>query len=114
MAARHQEGAHRLARHVVRRPRERLSIPRTAWPVQVRRMYRRPLMRTQSEPRRGLVLAGVMGSGFLPAMESTGGAAAMPTVIASPGGIEIYSWTFSAFLPPSPGTLPPLGRLPHP
>src|SRR5262249_14794717 len=111
MAARHQEGAHRLARHVVRRPRERLSIPRTAWPVQVRRMYRRPLMRTQSEPRRGLVLAGVMGSVFLAAMESTVVATAMPTVIASLGGIEIYSWTFSAFLLASTVTMPLWGRL---
>src|SRR5215470_16495004 len=111
MAARHQERARRLARHVVRRPRERLSIPRAAWPVQVRRVYGGPLMRTQSEPRRGLVLAGVMGSVFLAAMESTVVATAMPTVIASLGGIEIYSWTFSAFLLASTVTMPLWGRL---
>src|SRR5215475_744089 len=59
-------------------------------------------MRASSEPRRGLVLAGVMGSVFL---------AAMPTVIASLGGIEIYSWTFSAFLLASTVTMPLWGRL---
>jgi len=68
-------------------------------------------MRTQSEPRRGLVLAGVMGSVFLAAMESTVVATAMPTVIASLGGIEIYSWTFSAFLLASTVTMPLWGRL---
>ena len=68
-------------------------------------------MRTSSEPRRGLVLAGVMGSVFLAAMESTVVATAMPTVIASLGGIEIYSWTFSAFLLASTVTMPLWGRL---
>src|SRR5262249_23691987 len=111
MAARHQEGAHRLARHVVRRPRERLSIPRTAWPVQVRRVYRRRWMRPPGVPWRGLVRAGVRGSVFLAAMESTVVATAMPTVIASLGGIEIYSWTFSAFLLASTVTMPLWGRL---
>jgi len=62
-------------------------------------------------PRRGLVLAGVMGSVFLAAMESTVVATAMPTVIASLGGIEIYSWTFSAFLLTSTVTMPLWGRL---
>src|SRR5262244_3019418 len=68
-------------------------------------------MRASSEPRRGLVLAGVMGSVFLAAMESTVVATAMPTVIASLGGIEIYSWTFSAFLLASTVTMPLWGRL---
>jgi len=57
------------------------------------------------------VLAGVMGSVFLAAMESTVVATAMPTVIASLGGIEIYSWTFSAFLLASTVTMPLWGRL---
>ena len=63
------------------------------------------------EPRRGLVLAGVMGSVFLAAMESTVVATAMPTIIASLGGIQIYSWTFSAFLLASTVTMPLWGRL---
>ena len=68
-------------------------------------------MAASREPRRGLVLAGVMGSVFLAAMESTVVATAMPTVIASLGGIEIYSWTFSAFLLASTVTMPLWGRL---
>jgi EmrB/QacA subfamily drug resistance transporter len=68
-------------------------------------------MSAPREPRRGLVLAGVMGSVFLAAMESTVVATAMPTVIASLGGIEIYSWTFSAFLLASTVTMPLWGRL---
>src|SRR6266545_2441080 len=63
------------------------------------------------EPRKSLVLAGVMGSVFLAAMESTVVATAMPTVIASLGGIEIYSWVFSAFLLASTITMPVWGRL---
>ncbi len=61
--------------------------------------------------RRGLVLGGVMAAVFLAAMESTVVATAMPTVIASLGGIRIYSWTFSAFLLTSTVTMPIWGRL---
>ena len=68
-------------------------------------------MTARRESRRGLVLAGVMGSVFLAAMESTVVATAMPTVIASLGGIEIYSWTFSAFLLASTVAMPLWGRL---
>ncbi len=61
--------------------------------------------------RRGLVLGGVMAAMFLAAMESTVVATAMPTVIASLGGIRIYSWTFSAFLLTSTVSMPIWGRL---
>ena len=43
-------------------------------------------------------LYGVMLSVFLAAMESTVVATAMPTVVASLGGLQIYSWVFSGFL----------------
>jgi len=62
-------------------------------------------------PRRGLVLAGVMCSVFLAAMESTVVATAMPTVIATLGGIQIYSWAFSGYLLASTVTMPLWGRL---
>ena len=65
----------------------------------------------QGATHRGLVLAGVMGAVFLAAMESTVVATAMPTVIASLGGIRIYSWVFSAFLLASTVTMPIWGRL---
>ncbi|MBI4588630.1 MAG: MFS transporter [Candidatus Rokubacteria bacterium] len=61
--------------------------------------------------RRGVVIAGVMLAIFLAAMESTVVATAMPTVIASLGGIRIYSWVFSAFLLTSTITMPLWGRL---
>lgn len=48
---------------------------------------------------------------FLAAMESTVVATAMPTVIASLGGIRIYSWVFSAFLLTSTVAMPLWGRL---
>jgi len=66
---------------------------------------------TPAEPHRRLVVAGVMASMFLAAMESTVVATAMPTVIASLGGIRIYSWTFSGFLLASTVTMPLWGRL---
>jgi EmrB/QacA subfamily drug resistance transporter len=44
-------------------------------------------------------------------MESTVVATAMPTVVASLGGIEIYSWVFSGFLLTSTVTMPLWGRL---
>lgn len=47
---------------------------------------------------------------FLAAMESTVVATAMPTVIASLGGIRIYSWVFSAFLLTSTVSMPLWGR----
>ena len=64
-----------------------------------------------AQVRRGLALSGVMAGVFLAAMESTVVATAMPTVIASLGGIRIYSWAFSAFLVTSTVTMPIWGRL---
>lgn len=60
--------------------------------------------------RRRIVIAGVMLAIFLAAMESTVVATAMPTVVASLGGIRIYSWVFSAFLLTSTITMPLWGR----
>jgi EmrB/QacA subfamily drug resistance transporter len=67
-------------------------------------------MAARMEPHRGLVLAGVMGSMFLAAMESTVVATAMPTVVATLGGIQIYSWVFSGYLLASTVTMPLWGR----
>jgi EmrB/QacA subfamily drug resistance transporter len=60
---------------------------------------------------RNRVLAGVMLSIFLGAMESTVVATAMPTVVAALGGMDIYSWVFSGFLLTSTVTMPLWGRL---
>jgi MFS family permease len=56
-------------------------------------------------------LYGVMLSVFLAAMESTVVATAMPTVVASLGGLHIYSWVFSGFLLTSTVTMPLWGRV---
>jgi EmrB/QacA subfamily drug resistance transporter len=61
--------------------------------------------------RRGLAVLGVMLSIFLAAMESTVVSTAMPRVVASLGGLEIYSWVFSGFLLTSTVTMPLWGRL---
>jgi EmrB/QacA subfamily drug resistance transporter len=63
------------------------------------------------ERRKRLALAGVMLAIFLGAMESTVVATAMPRVVASLGGLEIYSWVFSGFLLTSTVTMPLWGRL---
>ncbi|MGH7388480.1 MAG: MDR family MFS transporter [Candidatus Rokuibacteriota bacterium] len=63
------------------------------------------------ETRKRQALAGVMLSTFLAAMESTVVATAMPTVVASLGGLAVYSWVFSGFLLTSTVTMPLWGRL---
>jgi EmrB/QacA subfamily drug resistance transporter len=62
-------------------------------------------------PRRGLIVAGVMLGLFLGAMESTAVATAMPTVIASLGGLAIYSWVFSGYILAATISMPIWGRL---
>jgi EmrB/QacA subfamily drug resistance transporter len=60
---------------------------------------------------RRAVTAGIMVGIFLGAMESTVVATAMPTVVASLGGLEIYSWVFSGYLLASTVTIPLWGKL---
>ncbi len=58
-----------------------------------------------------LVTAGIMLSLFLASMESTVVATAMPTIVGQLGGLEHYSWVFSAFLLASTTTVPLYGKL---
>src|SRR5256884_8661380 len=62
------------------------------------------------DARKRRALYGIMLSIFLAAMESTVVATAMPTVVASLGGIQIYSWVFSGFLLTQTVTMPLWGR----
>src|SRR5262245_7706522 len=62
------------------------------------------------ETRKRWVFVGIMLSIFLAAIESTVVATAMPTVVASLGGIKIYSWVFSGFLLTQTVTMPLWGR----
>lgn len=76
-----------------------------------------PAKITVSEPvpltpsQRTTVTLGVMLGLFLGALEATVVGTAMPTVIASLGGLHIYSWVFSAYILTSTVTVPLWGRL---
>jgi EmrB/QacA subfamily drug resistance transporter len=64
-----------------------------------------------SRKRIFLVTAGIMLSLFLASMESTVVATAMPTIVGQLGGLEHYSWVFSAFMLASTTTVPIYGKL---
>jgi EmrB/QacA subfamily drug resistance transporter len=58
-----------------------------------------------------LVTIGIMLSLFLASMESTVVATAMPTIVGQLGGLEHYSWVFSAFMLASTTCVPLYGKL---
>src|SRR5512133_1261808 len=58
-----------------------------------------------------LVTAGIMLSLFLASMESTVVATAMPTIVGQLGGLEHYSWVFSAYMLASTTTVPLYGKI---
>jgi EmrB/QacA subfamily drug resistance transporter len=58
-----------------------------------------------------LVTIGIMLSLFLASMESTVVATAMPTIVGQLGGLEHYSWVFSAFMLASTTSVPLYGKL---
>ena len=58
-----------------------------------------------------LVTIGIMFSLFLASMESTVVATAMPTIVGQLGGLEHYSWVFSAFMLTSTTSVPLYGKL---
>jgi EmrB/QacA subfamily drug resistance transporter len=64
-----------------------------------------------SPRRRWAVTAGVMSGMFLAALEATVVSTAMPTIIASLGGLAHFSWVFSAYLITSTVTVPVWGKL---
>ncbi|HVE57524.1 MAG TPA: MDR family MFS transporter [Pyrinomonadaceae bacterium] len=64
-----------------------------------------------SSKRRWAVTIGVMTGMFIAALEATVVGTAMPTVISSLGGLNHYSWVFSAYLVTSTVTVPVWGKL---
>jgi EmrB/QacA subfamily drug resistance transporter len=60
---------------------------------------------------RTIVTAGILIGMILGALEATVVSTAMPTVVASLGGLSIYSWVFSAYLLTSTVTVPVWGKL---
>lgn len=71
----------------------------------------KPIFLDLTRRERRLITAGVMVGIFLGAMESTVVATAMPTIVASLGGLEMYSWVFSSYLLTSTVTVPLWGKL---
>ena len=61
--------------------------------------------------KRLTITIGILVGMFLAALEATVVGTAMPTVVASLGGLEIYSWVFSAYLLSSTVTVPAWGKL---
>src|SRR5256886_15464133 len=94
VAARDRADRGRAPGDVGRRAREPLPLSGAARAVSLRGLHRRSLM-DEREKRR--VLAGIMLSVFLAAMESTVVATAMPTVVRSLGGVALYLGVFSGF-----------------
>jgi EmrB/QacA subfamily drug resistance transporter len=64
-----------------------------------------------SAARRRTITAGLLLGMLLGALEATVVGTAMPTVIASLGGLNHYSWVFSAYLLTSTASVPIWGRL---
>ena len=60
---------------------------------------------------RRMVVVAILVTNFLAAMEATVVSTAMPTVISSLGGIERFSWVFSAYILTSTVVLPIWGKL---
>lgn len=67
--------------------------------------------RVISSRRRHAITAGIMTGMFLAALEATIVGTAMPTVVASLGGLAHFSWVFSAYLLTSTVTVPIWGKL---
>src|SRR5688572_27119476 len=64
-----------------------------------------------SRRRRRAIAAGLLLGMSLGALEATVVGTAMPTVIATLGGLAHYSWVFSAYLLTSTASVPIWGRL---
>jgi EmrB/QacA subfamily drug resistance transporter len=65
----------------------------------------------QPGKERQLVTVALVAGMFLAALEATGVATAMPTAVSELGGVERYSWAFSAYLLTSTTTVPLFGKL---
>jgi EmrB/QacA subfamily drug resistance transporter len=72
--------------------------------------FNKPLLEMSSK-RRWAVTIGVMTGMFIAALEATVVGTAMPTVIANLGGINHYSWVFTAYIVTSTVTVPVWGKL---
>jgi EmrB/QacA subfamily drug resistance transporter len=72
---------------------------------------RADLERATTPSRRGLVLAGLMLTMALAAMDTTIVSTAVPQIVESIGGFSIFSWLFSIYLLTQTVTIPVYGKL---
>ena len=66
---------------------------------------------TSLTTHRPLVLAAVMAANFMIAIEATIVSTAMPQIVGQLGGLQLYSWVFSAFLLTQTATTVVFGKL---
>jgi EmrB/QacA subfamily drug resistance transporter len=67
---------------------------------------------TAEAPRgRGFIVAGLLMSMSLAALDSTVVATAIPTIVGNLGGLDLFSWVFSVYLLTSTVTVPLFGKL---
>ncbi len=66
---------------------------------------------TGPAPRRPIVFVAALSTIFMAAMEGTIVATAMPTIVGSLGGIDLFSWIFGAYLLTQAILIPIYGRL---
>ena len=66
---------------------------------------------TDPAPRRTLVFVAALSTIFMAAIEGTIVATAMPTIVGSLGGIDLFSWIFGAYLLTQAILIPIYGRL---
>ncbi|UDL94358.1 MFS transporter [Lichenihabitans sp. PAMC28606] len=66
---------------------------------------------SQLKTHRPLVLASIMAAMFMVAIEATIVATAMPQIVGQLGGLQFYSWVFSAFLLTQTATTVVFGKL---
>lgn len=68
------------------------------------------ILNGQSQTNRGFVLASVILTMFMAAIEGTIIATAMPSIVAELGGFTLFSWVFSVFLLAQAMTIPIYGK----
>src|SRR5213593_1293415 len=98
------------------RPSEKTSLGRIEDPAYEPSCYAQRMDARDTEPeigtsRRTAITAGLLLGMTLAALEATVVSTAMPTVIATLGGLAHYSWVFSAYLLTSTASVPIWGRL---
>ena len=62
-------------------------------------------------PHRGWILIAALIATFIPAVESSIVATALPTIVGTLGGFELFSWVFAVPLLTMAATIPVYGRL---